>query len=485
MSATSFWRLVATNRGPGVFVFVFVLASVLLATIGPALLTSAFTDGIHYEVSANSTAVQRDLVGQTREAPAFGPSQNPAASGLAPDIDAVWGAQNDALDTIHAQLPDALRDATAPAVSTVVTDSVPLFHPEGAVRPDSALSLGADPRYTDRIRVTAGSLPAPYTPGGVIDMVLSTAAAAQVNWSIGDVRTLDFADGTTSDVRLSGTFDPLDAAERYWVHKPVFLEASIVRLPKITIYEVDGFTNPASWPALSQLHVASQTQAWFGVQTAQLTTATASAIATEARAFVSKQNALSLPFTTKLPASLEAAVQRNTVTERIIVMVAAGPAALLLAIFGVITAQWWRRRQPTWQLLNARGASARQGALVSAAESLVYSMPAAVVGWAAASVVGGWSRSGSGLVAAASAATVTTVFATLIVALVIALVPAVLFAAVATGHAVVTGHAVGAERFARPGAAKVTRVLGEVACLVLLAVAIVLTVQNGSDGVGR
>ncbi|MEF2976125.1 FtsX-like permease family protein [Subtercola sp. YIM 133946] len=470
MTGRSFWRLVATNRVAGAFVSVFVLLGVVGALLGPALLGAAFTAGIRYQVTTTTTAAQRDLTAQTVGSPATGASADPAASGLSPEVDAVWGKQNDALTTLRWQMPAELRDATAAPVATVSMDPVPVLHPEGAVWPENSLTIGADPRYADRIELDAGTLPGAYGSGGVVEVVLATAAAQSVGWTVGEVRTLDFADGTTSDVRLSGTFSPLDPGDPYWVHQSTLLRASIVALPKETISYIEGYADPASWPALSELHSTARTAVWFGVRTAALTTASAPSIESEARAFVSKphslgpdtgqgQYALTASFTTKVPAALEAGEQRNAVTAQLVAMVLVGPAAVLLAIFIVITALWWRRRAPTWSLLTARGASPPQVAAVTALEALVYALPAAVVGWVLCATLGG-------------------------------LQPGVADGAVTLGVAVVVPVLFGAAAVARTAAAArpatrlaaVGRPLVELACLVFVAAAILLLVQKGAGG---
>ncbi|PPF77691.1 hypothetical protein C5B96_15260 [Subtercola sp. Z020] len=402
--------MIASAPGPGVLVALAVLVGVLMGVVGPTVADAVFTASIRNQVDTGTTVLQRDVTAQALGSPDAGPSAGSPAFPAA--VDAVWGRQNDALLALHAALPEPLRDTLGGPESLATSDPVAADHPEGTLWPRTAIVLGADPRILDRVRMVDGVAPGTFGTGDLfgapLDLMLSTAVAHDLQWSVGEVRSFSYPESGTQQMRLSGIFEPLDAGADVWRHTSLVLASSVDFSGGEPLYSGQGYVDAASWPAVSSLPVAARSQLWFPVDTGALTAQSAADVETQARAFTTQTRQAStgsrpvdngsfesrrnpavydVRFQTQLPDAIETAQQRNDVTTGLLVTIVAGPAGVLFAVLVLIARLWAAARQSTFELVTARGASRAQLRLAGALEGLLFAVPAALVGWGIAALL--------------------------------------------------------------------------------------------------
>lgn len=465
-------RMIGANPAPGVLVAILVFVAGFLGIAAPAAGDAVYTAGLRIEVNDRTPVIYRDVVAQALGSPEAGPSAGDPA--FANGADTVWGRQNDALRSIVAGTPEPLRTVLGEPESSAMSDPTAVEKPSGASWPASAIALGADPRMTDRIRMVSGQLPdlaqANDLTARPIEFILSTRAAASLQWPVGEVRSLIYTDGQTQPVRLSGTFEPLDRAADTWRHSNLALSPSVDQQTGSPVLSAEGYVNAASWPVVSAMPVTTRSQLWFPVRPGALTHENAEDVKTQSRALLAQTRQLTsepLPasdgslqsgrnptvsvvrFTTRLPDAIETAQLRNSATTQLLGMIVAGPAGLLLAVFVLNTQLWATARRETFELVRARGASAVQLRSTGLLEALLFALPGGLLAWVAASLIVPGSGGVRTLLSAAS----------------ICLLPALLFACLAPMGANVVNNA---RRLPNSGSrSRVLRVIAEIAVFAL------------------
>ncbi|MGO4691973.1 FtsX-like permease family protein [Glaciibacter sp. 2TAF33] len=437
------WRQVSANVGASVTVAIVVFALAVLAAGVPRLITAMFNSSLQSSV-ASLPPQQRDLVGVGRGGPAAGASVQPGAHGLTAEQDAVWGRQEDALDTVRAGMSPPLRDVVGDAEYVTLLDA-------GASRPtdpnrpapSSKLSMAFDPHLLDRVSIVGGTAPSPASAlllsVGVVDVILSRATAERLQLRVGDELRVELH-GAGQIVRLAGIFEARDPRAEYWRHVDGSLEPTVLSAGMEPLIIGVAYADAASWPQAAGLSTDAATQVWFPVHADRFTTADASSVADALRAFTRLTHPIApagdtsfspgprplsvLTFASRLGFTLQEVAERGAATSAVLALSVSGPIGVALVVLVLGSRLIIDRRNQGLALASARGATPLQVRTVLAAEGAVIGVPAAVTGTAAGTVVGAL------LVPAATA------FPDVLLPVVIGIAPALLLAFEGNGQGV-------------------------------------------------
>lgn len=345
--------------------------------------------------------------------------------------DEVWGGFQQAVEGIRggadAPLPDTLQPAR---MITTSRDNQVL---ESRTQ---ALTVAFDPGYEDEIRVTEGRLPeaavTTLTPppelggeansatqvilpeptgSGLIDpesglevplynrieAVASTDAAAEVDWKVGEVRTIGML-SMPVEVVLVGLFEAVDPKADYWQHVPsvltpkIFDDGNRARVVTPTVYAA-----PASLVA-DGLGGTYATKVWYPIDTATIdgedaeqTVAALNKLTAVSHTVAESSGGggiLALRFDADITTEIEYALAQEASTAAVIAMIVAGPVGVAIAVLVLGCRLILEGRRAGLRLLSARGASLAQLRRLLAVEGVLAGTVPAVVGAVAAVLVG-------------------------------------------------------------------------------------------------
>lgn len=382
------------------------VASIMLAllVLGGALLAT----GVPRAVAAMHTAAledsleqfpgrEIDVVTSSRNLPELGASSG--GTSLEPEIDAIWGAQEQRLLDIRAGMPELLTHVTADPLTALVAGPTKASV-AGAAEGSTSYQLftAFDPRIREHIELTAGEWPAALTdqvPGPTpLEIVLADAVAEEMEWALGEERSIPI--GTTPhDVRLVGTFAAIDPDDGFWTHvPPVALEPSVAYTPGGYI-EVTGlgFADPVSWAALQESKLPTTMDAWFPVLPERIRAADSSELTAQLGEFTSQVFVLGggsweywfatvgeVAFTSGLTEALDDAAVAASASDAVLATIASGPIGVMIAVLVLGARVVFERRRTGLELAAARGASPGQLRGILALEGLAIGLPAAIVG---------------------------------------------------------------------------------------------------------
>ncbi|SIN94767.1 FtsX-like permease family protein [Agromyces cerinus] len=386
-----------------------VLAGALLATGVPRAVAAMHTAALEDSLE-QFPGREIDLVTSSRNLPELG-----AASGdttLEPEIEAVWGAQEQRLLDIRAGMPELLTHVTGEPLTALVAG------PTNAGSEGSTtyqLFTAYDPRIREHIELTGGEWPAPLTgpvPGGApLEIVLADEVAEQMGWETGVDRSIPI--GTDpQDVRLVGTFAAIDPHDGFWTHVPsVALEPAVAYTPEGNI-EVTGlgFADPVSWAALEESKLPTAMDAWYPVIPERIRAADSAELVTQLGEFTSQVFVLGsgsweywfatvgeVAFTSGLTDALGDAAVAASASDAVLATIASGPIGVMVAVLVLGARVVFERRRTGLELAAARGASPGQLRGILALEGLAIGLPAAIVGGLLGTVLvpadagaGGW-----------------------------------------------------------------------------------------------
>lgn len=392
------WRQASANLGASLTVAAIVLVIAALATGVPRAIAIMFTDGLQLAVAA-LPATQRDLVAGMRGGPVPGQSATPGASTLSPELEAIWGLQEDVGVSVLEEMPAPLAAAVDPAEYVVALPPLGTGPIDPAEKkPATELSLAFDPHLPDRIKIVEGDAPRGFTEAlptvGAVDFLLSAAGAESADWSVGEERAMRMADGTRQILRLSGIFDARDPSDGYWTHVPGALEPSVLSAGRLEpTYTAVAYLDPASWPVVGELSFNFLTQVWYPVEAVELSSAGAEDFAKSLRSFTRVPHAIEsaaespgygradgLNFSTGLGLTMQDVFVRTSVTSAVLAMAASGPIGVVLAVLVLGARLIAHRRSTGLGLAAARGATTGQLRGILAIEGVVIGIPAGVVG---------------------------------------------------------------------------------------------------------
>jgi len=422
-------------------------------------------------------------------------SENPGGFPQVPQTDvplsteAVWGPFQRAVETIRVDADEPLPQVLGTAsMITTNSDNMVLEAPR-----TQALSLAFDPGYEDELRITEGRMPeaaasmlvqAPLGPeddpdvpqvANRIEVVLSEDTADQLEWAVGETRTIGLM-ARPIEIVLVGRFAPVDAHGDYWQHVPSVLT------PKV----FDDGNGPRKLTATAYAHPASvvaaslpgpyATRVWYPTDADSIARDNASQTVAALNGFTAVSHPiasssggvgiLSLRFDADITGEIELALAQEASTAAVIAMLVAGPVGVAVAVLVLGCRLILEGRRPSLRLLSARGASTGQLRGLLGIEGAIAGAVPAVLG-AAIAVVGGALLFGAAPTAAG-----------LVPALLLALAPIAILVALAPTAAERQARADLGQRGSR------LRLISEGVIAGLAAVALVLLFVRGySDGV--
>lgn len=356
-----------------------------------------------------------------------GPGQAP---GLDPAAAEAYGALEQQLSGLAESANPALQNRLGPVDYTA--RSGVFAAPAATLRPGVPLShvrIAFDPRILDRVEVVEGEAPGP-TDGTfvddpasqlsyvVIEVMMSTAAAARVEWAVGETRDIR---EIQARLKLTGTFEAVDPDAIVWQHVPSVLEPEVFDDGNAaarsygTVYVDPGTL--AMFPGLAG--GATRLTVWFSFDATGLTLDDATTTVAELRRFTQAREQLpvlgnsSLRFSSGTLDAIERVLDRSTSTTALLALVGSGPLGVAAAVLGLAAHGVVVARRPSLELAAARGASPGDLRRALAAEGALVGIPGAALGFGLA----------VGLTPGDLAAT------SVVVAAIIGVAPAVVFAA--------------------------------------------------------
>ncbi|UOE42538.1 FtsX-like permease family protein [Agromyces larvae] len=414
------WRAFAAAPVASISLALLVSGAALLAVAAPRAVENLHTAALDARLAAASPT-ELDLQTATRDRPQLGPPTQPTT--LDPDVDAAWGAQEERLVALRDALPEPLRSTIGDPLAVVtVNPQIAGVPGSGGGGPVYRIELAADPRLRSHVDLADGAwpeVPAPPPPAppaptpepgeylfidttpeplpGPLDVVLDTVVAADLNWRAGEVREIVAPNGTLA-VRLTGTFEPVDAEAGLWSHLPTALHASVadngLGPPE---YTATAFMDPLAWPVIADQPLPITLSTWLPVRTEAIRSGDSVEIETQIDEFESTGHALGdgswtgnyatvgqVAFASGLPPHLAAQRAESTAVDAVLATVASGPIGVLVAVIVLGARVVFERRRAGLELAAARGASTAwlRGAL--GGEGLAIGIPAALAGGAVA-----------------------------------------------------------------------------------------------------
>jgi len=363
----------------------------LVATTLPRAVDGVVSNIVRFDV-ADASPLNRDLIAQGVGAYDLGASASGTPDGMTDEAAAVWGRLDGQLAVFRDALPQPLRGVLAEADFTAATAPI-LTSGSGLLPAD--IGLRYDPRYLSRITVTEGREPAggPAVVGAgqPIEVIASESASAQIEWEVGETRTLplDLRDEEIrQDVLLVGLFTANDPDAVYWTQatatqRPVVMSKSV---PPAVVVNV--FADPAGYPAIAQAQalLPVMSSVWFSSRADDVSAVTATTIATQIRQLATTDHLLEgsvkphLVFASRLPELLEDSLARSAATQAVLATIIVSPIGLAVALQVLVARLAAERLRPSLALLAARGASRRQRLTLAALPVLLIGAASAAVG---------------------------------------------------------------------------------------------------------
>ena len=330
---------------------------------------------------------QRDLVANAIGSPAAdGNNFGPMHAGLG-------GIRNTMGDTLQAVVADGEWAAVTKSVAAAADE------PERDA-PTMRLTFLVDDQFGGLVTWVDGAAPTPPVDNGtqlpeLIELALSSQAAADLRWSVGEQRSAVGDIGEQTRVVLTGIFDAIDPAANSWQHVPSVLEPYLFDDGNATpIVTGMAFVHPSASLAVEKLAGGISTTAWFPVDTAGLTFGEATQLLQDLRGFTNAAQPIgsagnlgeisSLNFRSGLVEALTGVAQRSTATTAVVAMVAVGPFGVAIAVLALAARLVVSRRRSGLQLASARGASPAQTRGMMAIEGALLGIPIAALAIVAA-----------------------------------------------------------------------------------------------------
>lgn len=370
-------RQTATDRVPLAVLALIVAIIALLSSTAPRALGVLYTAEVQRQLSGLTTE-SRDLV---------------STSGFSDPVGVLAGMR-----ALPATLPDDFGDLFGEPSAVVLSTELEAIDTDP--RPGqykSQLVLATDPDWASRITITIGSAPraVPFQDPDTFELsslefTLSTASAKGLDWSIGEVRTVGIGQSAIPVV-LTGTFEPVDPDDPYWLHNSTVLEPSTFDDGNSTpIVTGTAFAPTNDWLATG---ITARNLAWFPLDTTGLDATAAHTLLPELRKFAStahtvdRSSGVTLTFRTEAMRALETADTKIESTTALLLLIAAGPVGAALAVLALGVQVVAQRRRATRAILRARGASPVLLRAMAAAEGAAIAVPAAALGVVAGAVL--------------------------------------------------------------------------------------------------
>lgn len=386
-----------SRAGGGAIVAALVFVLSLLATAAPIAL-GLLGDAALRDRLDGVSATQRDVVSSSVGLPQISDVSDPLTT------EEMWGGFLEALEGIRESADEPLPDVLGESYAISRTSEHGLV--EARTR---ELEVAFSPHYEDHVRVVEGRLAAPaegfenWTQAEAsttqLEIALSVATAAEMDWAVGETRSLHTFSNTVEFV-LTGTFEAVDASGDYWQHVPSVLEPSIFddgNRPRVVT--ATAFAHPASLPYAYLFSDSQTTDTWYPLDTDRIEARSAAQTAaalnkltavshTVASSAGGPAGILGVKFDADITREIELALAQEASTAGVIAMLIAGPVGVAAAVLILGCRLILESRRPSLRLLSARGASIAQLRGLLAIEGVFVGALPAILG-AAVAVVGG------------------------------------------------------------------------------------------------
>ncbi|MBD3942194.1 ABC transporter permease [Microbacterium sp. NEAU-LLC] len=399
-----------SRAGGSGIVAALVLVLTVLATAAPIALGIVADAALRDRLDA-LPATARDVVSQNPGGFPQLPSELTRGNSAGPfTTEEVWGPFESAVESIRAGADAPLPDVLGAARMVTTNTDNPVMDAAA----EQAVTVAYDPDYEREVEIVEGRMPAaapayeppPSTPVGEdepvllsrIEVVLSQDTAAEMEWEVGQTRTV----GTRQqpvELVLVGLFAPVDPDGAYWQYATSVLTPKIFddgnRPRKVT---GTAYAHPASLVAQGLIGRYS-TLVWYPTDTdgidggnAEQTVAALNKLTAVSHPISSSSDGigiLSVSFDADITGEIELAVAQQRSTAAVLVMLVAGPVGVAVAVLVLGCRLILEGRRPSLRLLSARGASTGQLRGLLAIEGAIAGAVPAIVGAIAVTVAGG------------------------------------------------------------------------------------------------
>jgi putative ABC transport system permease protein len=380
---------------------VLVLVTSFLAAAAPRAVTAGYDDALT-DLLAEAPDLRRDIN-------IFGTLPHTTAA----DADLESAAKIEAMgDDLRSQLPITLRRMVAETTSTGRSQTFSILDRlVGEPRGSQLINIRYDSDVADRIRYIQGKSPGPgsttevFQGGGQsvtrsrIDVAVSRNTAEQMHFDVGNqllvhtkvglvpVEEIEFV------IRISGIYEPIDPADQVWAHTPSLLEAQLrpVSLGSQEI-EATGVLSAESWAGFAEMAGSTPRFEWrhrFDFST--ITVAQAPDVLDSVRFFTTHlpdldENlpAVQLTASTGLDRLIADFQGEQRTAHTVLSLSTYAVLAVAIAVLALAAQLAADQRRSALALIRARGGSLVQAVLLVMLEVAAVAVPAALVGYLAA-----------------------------------------------------------------------------------------------------
>ncbi len=432
-------RRFATPRSAAVVIVVLTLLSSFLIAAMPRVLNDVLQDEITFQIDRLPETV-RDLSASAEPVPDdFGATANTELTTAWTDGSAqIFGGLAERLEEIRADAAPSVQAITAPAEFAAYTGAFNVMLDAALNKTTGSIPLlqtVGDPTMREYLSLTAGEWPAPWnktveqrsislSAGDApaeseieeltipIEIVLTTEGASELEWEIGERRSVfvNFRGGGTLRFwfTLSGIADVTDPDAPRWAHLPVAApNPSVVddgNSPRRAT--AAGWVDPGSWANIRALTsmigvrkssdsiaiqpLSSALTTWYPVSPQATLQQNPEDLLAGLRQLTGQSLALNTAgdvrgrFESRVPEVLETSIGRGHATTMTLAVAAVGPVAVSLALIVLAAGLIIRRRRTDLLLLSARGTSIGRLRQLLVIEGLLLGVIPAVAGTATA-----------------------------------------------------------------------------------------------------
>ncbi|WP_168221078.1 FtsX-like permease family protein [Actinomadura sp. WMMA1423] len=364
-------RLARAQWAPLTALAVLMLVSALLAVVFPSRTTAG------YDRAAAAAAGPGSAI--TVKGTAGGPSAFAAVPGEA--------ALNGNAFTWREMMPRSLREVTAEPEASVTSPAAAV---EGEFSRPRVLYLGWDPGAEQRVRPVSGDFP--YNKAGEttgdLKVMVAKAYADQLGYKTGDRIELG---GRT--VRLTGLYQPVNAADPFWGTRARMLRPTLeyVPVPPMGTLEVDAGTaliDPSGYARLTRDPGLKLNYDWrFPVRDGAVGAAQGRAMAHDLDAFRAavkgRADIFPCEVSTPLDIQLKEFERRLHAAQSVVGLAFGGLVAVAAGLLLLAAGLLGERLRPVLGVMRARGASLRQLAVPACGLTALAAVPSALLGYGA------------------------------------------------------------------------------------------------------
>ena len=384
-------RRTRVERGALAMLFILVAVTSFTVAASPRLFDRVADDGLRYEVRA-STAIQRNLqflaVGQLP-----GQEGDPLAR-IRARGDELWD-----------RLPASVRDVIG--TRSFVVDSTRFALSEPPNYP-TIVTFSYQDGVEDMVEYLEGRAPVRATEPAAgsgepprFEVALSRATAEEIKVGVGDIlpANVDPADPmlrrvvprptTPIQIEVVGLFDVRDPADPAWYGETRVAQPSVGGSEERPIAFATALFAPEAYLDIRALGLPAQYRWRFFTDVARLDAGRLATLVPDLRRLDATFGSTTgtpgdLVYRSGLLALVDRYSQRRATTEATLAVAAMGPLVVAAGAVGLIALIIVRRRRSALILARGRGASSRQLLSAQVWEGLLITVPAALVGLAAA-----------------------------------------------------------------------------------------------------